>query len=51
MLLNSLVTVIVILCLLYAKCKKYRAIKKFGLNFVRLYFPNYAWYVNDLHNI
>jgi len=26
-------------------------IKKDELNFVRLYFLNYAWYVNDLHNI
>jgi hypothetical protein len=24
---------------------------KNGLNFVRLYFLNYTWYVNDLHNI
>jgi len=24
---------------------------KDGLNFVRLYFLNYTWYVNDLHNI
>jgi len=30
---------------------KYRVIKKDGLNFVRLYFLNYTWYVNDLHNI
>jgi len=30
---------------------KYSVIKKDGLNFVRLYFLNYAWYVNDLHNI
>jgi len=22
-----------------------------GINFVRLYFLNYTWYVNDLHNI
>ena len=30
----------------------YREIKKDGLNFVRLYFLNYTWYVNDLpHNI
>jgi len=29
----------------------YRAIKKDGLKFVRLYFLNYTWYVNDLHNI
>jgi len=28
----------------------YRAIKKDGLNFVRLYFLNYTRYVNDLHN-
>jgi len=26
-------------------------IKKDGLIFVRLYFLNYKWYVNDLHNI
>jgi len=26
-------------------------IQKDGLNFVRLYFLNYAWYVNDLHSI
>jgi hypothetical protein len=25
--------------------------QKDGLNFVRLYFLNYTWYVNDLHNI
>jgi len=25
-------------------------IQKDGLNFVRLYFPNYTSYVNDLHN-
>jgi len=30
---------------------KYGVIKKDGLNFVRLYFLNYTWYVNDLHNI
>jgi len=30
---------------------KYSLIQKDGLNFVRLYFLNYAWYVNDLHNI
>jgi len=29
----------------------YRMVKKDGLNFVRLYFLNYTWYVNDLHNI
>jgi len=29
----------------------YSAIQKDGLNFVRLYFLNYTWYVNDLHNI
>ena len=29
----------------------YRVIKKYGLNFVRLYFLKYTWYVNDLHNI
>jgi len=26
-------------------------IKKDGLISVRLYFVNYTWYVNDLHNI
>jgi len=26
-------------------------IQKDALNFVRLYFLNYTWYVNDLHNI
>ena len=26
-------------------------IQKDGLNIVRLYFLNYTWYVNDLHNI
>jgi len=31
--------------------RKYRVIQKDGLNFVRLYFLNYTWYVNDLHNI
>jgi len=29
----------------------YRVIQKDGLNFVRLYFLNYTWYMNDLHNI
>jgi len=29
----------------------YRVIKKDELNFVLLYFLNYTWYVNDLHNI
>ena len=29
----------------------YRMIQKDGPNFVRLYFLNYTWYVNDLHNI
>jgi len=29
---------------------KYRMIQKDGLNFVRLYFLNYTWYVNGLHN-
>jgi len=29
----------------------YRVTQKDGLNFVRLYFLNYTWYVNDLHNI
>ena len=31
--------------------KIYSVIQKGGLNFVRLYFLNYTWYVNDLHNI
>jgi len=26
-------------------------IKKDGFNFVRLYFLNYTWYVNDLRNV
>jgi hypothetical protein len=30
---------------------KYGVIQRDGLNFVRLYFLNYTWYVNDLHNI
>jgi len=29
----------------------YRVIQKDGLNFVRMYFLNYTWYGNDLHNI
>ena len=29
----------------------YSIIQKDGLNFVRLHFPNYTWYVDDLHNI
>jgi len=29
----------------------YSMIQKDGLNFIRLYFLNYTWYVNDLHNI
>jgi len=29
----------------------YKVIQKDGLNFVRLHFLNYTWYVNDLHNI
>jgi hypothetical protein len=29
----------------------YSVIQKVGLNFVSLYFLNYTWYVNDLHNI
>jgi hypothetical protein len=29
----------------------YSVIQKDGLNFVRLCFLNYTWYVNDLHNI
>ena len=30
---------------------KYRMIQKDELDFVLLYFLNYTWYVNDLHNI
>jgi hypothetical protein len=30
---------------------KYSVIQKDGLNFVRLYFLNYKWYVNDLLTI
>jgi len=30
---------------------KYRVIQKDGPNFIRLYFLNYTWYVNDPHNI
>jgi len=30
---------------------KYSVIQKDGLKFVRLYFLNYTWYVNNLHNI
>jgi hypothetical protein len=30
---------------------EYSVIQKDGLNFVRLYFLNYTWYVNDLHQI
>jgi hypothetical protein len=30
---------------------KYSVIQKDGLNFVRLYFLNYTWYVEDLRNI
>ena len=35
----------------FSKSTVYRVIQKDGLNFVRLYFLNYTWYVNDLHNI
>jgi len=36
----------------YTECSQlYRVIRKDGLNFVRLYFLNYTWYVNYLHNI
>jgi len=35
---------------LFLLCK-HSVIKKDGLNFVRLHFLNYTWYVNDLHNI
>jgi len=31
--------------------QKYSVLKNIGLNFVRLYFLNYTWYVNDLRNI
>ena len=30
---------------------KYSVIQKDGLNFVLLYFLNYTWYINGLHNI
>ena len=30
---------------------KYSVIQKDGLKFVHLYFLNYTWCVNDLHNI
>jgi len=33
------------------KLRIYSVIKRDGLNFLRLYFLNYTWYVNDLHNI
>jgi hypothetical protein len=36
---------------LCARRALYSAIQKDGLNFVRLYFLNYTWYVNNLHNI
>jgi len=29
----------------------YSMIQKDGLSFVRLYFLNYTWYMDDLHNI
>ena len=29
----------------------YSVIKKNELNFVRVYFLNYTWYVNDLHSV
>jgi hypothetical protein len=35
----------------YACVYIYSVIKKDGLSFVRLYFLNYTWCVNDLHNI
>jgi len=31
--------------------RRYSVIKKDGFNFVLLYFPNYIWYMNYLHNI
>jgi hypothetical protein len=33
------------------KTTQYRVIQKDGFNFLRLYFLNYTWYVNDLQNI
>jgi hypothetical protein len=33
------------------RATKYSVIQKDGLDFVRLYFLNYTWYVNDVHNI
>jgi len=35
---------------LYLYIPIYSVIQKDGLNFVRLCFLNYTWYVNDLHN-
>ena len=29
----------------------YSVFQKDGLNFVRLYFLNYTWYENNLHNV
>ena len=40
-----------IITLMLAHGTNYSVIKKNGLNFVRLYFLNYTWYVDDLHNI
>ena len=34
-----------------AYSRKYSVIKKDGLNFVRIYFLYYTWYVDELHNI
>ena len=35
----------------FLKSVKYTVIHKDGLNFVRQYFLNCRWYVNNLHNI
>ena len=36
---------------IYSDQVMYSVIQKDGLSFVRLYFLNYPWSVNDLHNI
>ena len=33
------------------RCYKYSVFQKDEVNFLRLYFLNYTWYVNDLHKI
>jgi len=33
----------------FSAIQVYSVSQKVGLNFVRLYFLNYTWYVNDLH--